>query len=118
MSKTVLAVRIAGMSAFSASKARLVFSAGNRLITPRANRIDRRIVVATPRKRNKDRHLDHYHSCRWPLWQRLENFFGRAANFTLRARILAGMFTIARFYSTLERILSAALLRKLSICPP
>ena len=56
MREAELAVQIAGMSAFSASKARLALTVGNCLIAPRANRIDRRIMIVPPRERNKGRH--------------------------------------------------------------
>src|ERR1700728_1610238 len=79
MREAELAVQVAGMSAFSASKACLALSTGNRLIAPRANRIDCQIVVTPPRERNKGLHP--VTPVRWSPPGRLEISIERAVQF-------------------------------------
>jgi len=115
MREAVLAVQIAGMSAFSASKACLAITACNRLIAPRANRIDRRIAIVPPRERNKGRHP--ITSVRWPPSERLKLHW-EGCRFPRYGRdcrqVWSQLLVSIRLF---ERILSSALLRQLSICP-
>jgi len=62
--KAEFTVGVAVVDLFRIFKMRLIGGAGNRLITPRANGIDRRILVLSSGKRNKARHSKYPLS--WP----------------------------------------------------